>query len=132
LMGVFTPGDHGSTFGGNPLAAAVGDMALQVLVEERLAERAAARGAQLMTGLRALAHPVITDIRGQGLLVGAEIDPRVASARRVCEGLMREGVLSKDTHGTVVRFAPPLVIAEAEIDAAVAALGRVLTALPQP
>ena len=132
LMGVFTPGDHGSTFGGNPLAAAVGDMALQVLVEERLAERAAARGAQLMTGLRALAHPVITDIRGQGLLVGVEIAPRVASARRVCEGLMREGVLSKDTHGTVVRFAPPLVIAEAEIDAAVAALGRVLTALPQP
>ncbi len=132
LMAVFTPGDHGSTFGGNPLAAAVADMALQVLVEERLAERAAVRGAQLLERLHGLADPAITEIRGRGLLVGVEIDPRVASARAVCEGLMREGVLSKDTHGSVVRLAPPLVIAAGEIDAAVAALGRVLRALPRP
>ena len=129
VMEVFTPGDHGSTFGGNPLAAAVGDAALQLLVDERLSERAASQGAQLMEGLQALRHPAIREIRGRGLLVGVEIDPDFASARVVCEGLMREGVLTKDTHGTVVRLAPPLVIAAREIDEAVAALGRVLKSL---
>ncbi|HEY1393071.1 MAG TPA: aminotransferase class III-fold pyridoxal phosphate-dependent enzyme, partial [Methylibium sp.] len=117
------------TFGGNPLAAAVGDAALQLLVDERLSERAASQGAQLMEGLQALRHPAIREIRGRGLLVGVEIDPDFASARVVCEGLMREGVLTKDTHGTVVRLAPPLVIAAREIDEAVAALGRVLKSL---
>ena len=129
VMAVFKPGDHGSTFGGNPLAAAVGDAALQVLVDERLAERAASRGELLMERLRALAHPAIVAIRGKGLLVGVEIDPAFATARRVCEGLMREGVLTKDTHGTVVRLAPPLVIGAREIDEAVAALDRVFRAL---
>ena len=129
VMAVFKPGDHGSTFGGNPLAAAVGDAALQVLVDERLAERAASRGELLMERLRALAHPAIVAIRGKGLLVGVEIDPAFATARRVCEGLMREGVLTKDTHGTVVRLAPPLVIGAREIDEAVAALDRVIRAL---
>ncbi|HSV70223.1 MAG TPA: ornithine--oxo-acid transaminase [Methylibium sp.] len=129
VMAVFTPGDHGSTFGGNPLAAAVGEAALQVLVDESLAERAAAQGETLMERLRALAHPAITDIRGKGLLVGVEIDPHFASARTVCEGLMDEGVLTKDTHGSVVRLAPPLVIGAREIDEAVAALGRVLRRL---
>ncbi len=126
VMAVFTPGDHGSTFGGNPLAAAVGDMALQVLVEEKLSERAAEQGAVLLERLHALRHPAIRDVRGQGLLVGVEIDPGFASARSVCEGLLHEGVLSKDTHGTVVRFAPPLVIGAREIGDAVAALGCVL------
>jgi ornithine--oxo-acid transaminase len=83
-------------------------------------------GERLMARLRDLHHPAITEVRGRGLLVGVVIDPRVASARRVCEGLMREGVLSKDTHDSVVRFAPPLVIEPAQIDTAVAALGRVL------
>ena len=129
VMAVFKPGDHGSTFGGNPLAAAVGDAALQVLVDERLAERAASRGELLMERLHALAHPAIVAIRGKGLLVGVEIDPAFATARRVCEGLMREGVLTKDTHGTVVRLAPPLVIGAREIDEAVAALDRVIRAL---
>ncbi len=129
VMAVFKPGDHGSTFGGNPLAAAVGDAALQVLVDERLAERAASRGELLMERLHALAHPAIVAIRGKGLLVGVEIDPAFATARRVCEGLMREGVLTKDTHGTVVRLAPPLVIGAHEIDEAVAALDRVIRAL---
>ena len=129
VMAVFKPGDHGSTFGGNPLAAAVGDAALQVLVDERLAERAASRGELLMERLHALAHPAIVAIRGKGLLVGVEIDPAFATARRVCEGLMREGVLTKDTHGTVVRLAPPLVIGAREIDEAVAALDRVFRAL---
>ena len=129
VMAVFTPGDHGSTFGGNPLAAAVGEEALRVLVEERLAERSAAQGELLMERLAALRHPAIRELRGRGLLVGVDIDPGFASARRVCEGLMEEGVLTKDTHGTVVRLAPPLVIGAREIDEAVAALGRVLARL---
>ena len=129
VMAQFTPGDHGSTFGGNPLAAAVGLAALQALESEHLAERAQREGARLMAGLRALRHPAITDIRGKGLLVGVQIDPAFASARAVCEALMDEGVLTKDTHHTVVRLAPPLVIEAAQVDQAVAALGRVLARL---
>ncbi len=129
VMAVFGPGDHGSTFGGSPLAAAVGEAALDLLVDAKLAERAAAQGESLVEKLRALAHPAITEIRGRGLLIGVEIDPAFASARCVCEGLMHEGVLTKDTHGTVVRLAPPLVIGAREIDEAVAALGRVLRSL---
>jgi len=131
VMAQFTPGDHGSTFGGNPLAAAVGLAALQTLESEHLAERAQREGAHLMASLRALRHPAITDIRGKGLLVGVQIDPAFASARAVCEALMDEGVLTKDTHHTVVRLAPPLVIERAQVDLAVAALGRVLARLGQ-
>ncbi len=126
VMAQFTPGDHGSTFGGNPLAAAVGHAALNLLESEQLARRAQEQGDYLMARLRLLAHPAITDIRGRGLLVGVQIDPAFASAREVCEGLMQEGVLTKDTHHTVVRLAPPLVIDRAQIDTAVAALQRVL------
>jgi len=129
VMAQFTPGDHGSTFGGNPLAAAVGMAALETLEREQLAERALREGEHLMASLRALRHPAITDVRGRGLLVGVQIDPALASARTVCEGLMDEGVLTKDTHHTVVRLAPPLVIEREQIDAAVAALGRVLARL---
>jgi ornithine--oxo-acid transaminase len=132
VMAQFTPGDHGSTFGGNPLAAAVGQSALELLERERLPERAAELGEHLMARLRALKHPAITDIRGRGLLVGVAIDPARASARRVCEALMHEGVLTKDTHDTVVRLAPPLVITRAQVDAAVAALQRVLDSLVPP
>jgi ornithine--oxo-acid transaminase len=131
VMAQFTPGDHGSTFGGNPLAAAVGLAALQTLENEHLAERAQREGAYLMASLRAVRHPAITDIRGKGLLVGVQIDPAFASARAVCEALMDEGVLTKDTHHTVVRLAPPLVIERAQVDQAVAALGRVLARLGQ-
>jgi ornithine--oxo-acid transaminase len=126
VMEVFRPGDHGSTFGGNPLAAAVGLETLNVLVEERLPERAAELGERLMAGLAAIASPPVQDVRGKGLLVGVEIDPARASARRVVDGLLARGVLSKDTHGTVVRFAPPLVIASDEIDFAVEALRETL------
>ena len=129
VMAQFTPGDHGSTFGGNPLAAAVGHAALLLLEKEQLAQRAAEQGAYLMAQLRALAHPAITEVRGRGLLVGVEIDPAFASARQVCEALMHEGVLTKDTHHTVVRLAPPLVIEREQVDSAVQALGRVLQRL---
>ena len=129
VMAQFAPGDHGSTFGGNPLAAAVGLAALEVLEDERLADRAAAMGERLMAGLRALAHPAMRELRGRGLLVGVEIDPAFASARQVCEALAAEGVLTKDTHGTVVRLAPPLVVSPEQIDFALGALARVLSAL---
>ena len=126
VMAQFTPGDHGSTFGGNPLGAAVGLAALQLLEREQLARRAQEQGDYLMARLRLLNHPAITEVRGRGLLIGVQIDPAFASAREVCERLMQEGVLTKDTHDTVVRLAPPLVIEREQIDAGVAALQRVL------
>jgi ornithine--oxo-acid transaminase len=119
VMGVFRPGDHGSTFGGNALGAAVGLAALDLLVEERLAQRAARLGEHLLARLRALSSPVVTAVRGKGLLVGIELDPQRAPARAFVETLARHGVLSKDTHGTVARFAPPLVIGREELDWAV-------------
>ncbi len=115
LMGVFHPGDHGSTFGGNPLAAAVGLEALNVMVEERLAERSADQGDWLLGELRRLDSPLIREVRGRGLFVGVEIDPARATARQVVEALLRRGVLSKETHETVVRLAPPLTIGREEL-----------------
>jgi ornithine--oxo-acid transaminase len=126
VMAQFTPGDHGSTFGGNPLAAAVGRAALQLLESGELARRAHDNGEYFQSRLRSLGHPAITEVRGRGLLIGVQIDPAFASAREVCERLMEEGVLTKDTHHTVVRLAPPLVIEREQIDAAVSALQRVL------
>ena len=126
VMSVFTPGDHGSTFGGNPLAAAVGLEALDILVEEKLAERSAAMGDYLMSELRRIESPLITDIRGRGLFVGIEIDPALCSARSLCEALMARGLLSKETHETVIRLAPPLIISREEIDWAVARIREVL------
>jgi ornithine--oxo-acid transaminase len=124
VMEVFQPGDHGSTFGGNPLGAAVGRAALKMLVDDRLAERAAQMGALLSEGLAQLESPMIRDIRGKGLLWGVDLDPRYASARKTCETLLRHGILSKDTHETVVRFAPPLVITAEQIASALAAIGQ--------
>ena len=129
VMSVFTPGDHGSTFGGNALAAAVGTAALELLQKERLSEKARVRGDELLARLRAIEHPAIAEVRGKSLLIGVEIDPTFASARQVCEGLLARGVLSKDTHGTVVRFAPPLIVGSEHTDLAVAALAATLIAL---
>ncbi|MCH8059492.1 MAG: aminotransferase class III-fold pyridoxal phosphate-dependent enzyme, partial [Proteobacteria bacterium] len=126
VMQVFTPGDHGSTFGGNPLAAAVGLEALNIIVEDDLVGRSAARGDYLIKALRDINSPLISDIRGRGLFVGIEIDPSLATARSVCEALMARGLLSKETHDTVVRLAPPLIISEAEIDWAVMQIRDVL------
>ena len=116
LMGVFTPGSHGSTFGGNALAAAVGREALRVIEEEGLVERSRELGAHMLERLRAINSAALTAVRGRGLWGGAEINPSVASAREVCERLLVKGVLSKDTHETVVRLAPPLVIARDDLD----------------
>lgn len=118
VMSVFTPGDHGSTFAGNPLAAAVGLEALAVLIDERLAQRAAELGEYFMSQLTASPLPLVRDIRGRGLLIGIEIDPALATARSVCERLLARGVLTKDTHDTVVRLAPPLIVTHEQIDSA--------------
>jgi len=129
IMDVFTPGDHGSTFGGNPLAATVGLEALNVLMEEGLIERSAKLGAFMLEALRAIDSPLVRDVRGRGLYIGMEIDPEKAGARTVCEQLMQHGILSKDTHGTVVRFAPPLVITEKQIERAVVQVKKALRSI---
>ena len=116
VMNVFTPGDHGSTFGGNPLGAAIGLEALNILVEDDLSAKSAELGAYMLAALRAIDSPLITEVRGSGLFIGAEIDPALESARTICERLMERGLLCKETHETVVRFAPPLTISKAEID----------------
>ena len=119
VMGVFKPGDHGSTFGGNALGATVGLAALEVLHDEKLAERAATLGAYLLKRLRSIASPVVTEVRGKGLLIGMELDPARVAARQFVETLLKHGVLSKDTHGTVARFAPPLIVEREQLDWAV-------------
>jgi ornithine--oxo-acid transaminase len=119
VMGVFRPGDHGSTFGGNALGAAVGLASLNLLVDEKLSERAAAMGAHLLQRLKTIASPAVTDVRGKGLLIGVELDPTRVSARQFVETLLKHGILSKDTHGTVARFAPPLIIEREQLDWAV-------------
>lgn len=129
VMSVFTPGDHGSTFGGNPLAAAVAHEALRVLSDEKLVERSAELGDYFMEKLRKIKSPLVKEIRGKGLFVGVEIHPQRATARDVCEKLMTRGVLSKETHDTVVRLAPPLVITRDQLDWAVAQLSDTLAEL---
>jgi ornithine--oxo-acid transaminase len=126
VMEVFRPGDHGSTFGGNPLGAAVGLEALDILVEERLPERSAEMGAYLKQELEAIDSPMIAEIRGLGLFVGIEMDKSLGSARAVCEALLERGLLSKETHETVVRLAPPLIITREQIDWAVTQIREVL------
>jgi ornithine--oxo-acid transaminase len=126
VMQVFRPGDHGNTFGGNPLAAAVAMAALDVLFDERLIERARTSGERLLKALRELDSPLIRDVRGRGLLIGIEIDARLADARTVVLRMLERGMLSKDTHGTVVRIAPPLTIDDSALDWAVGEIGKTL------
>jgi ornithine--oxo-acid transaminase len=126
VMEVFKPGDHGSTFGGNPLAASVGLEALNILIEDGLAENSAEMGEYLLAELTTIDSPLIKDLRGRGLFVGIEIEPSLATARDVCEALMDRGLLSKETHDTVVRLAPPLVITKTEIDWAVTQIREVM------
>jgi len=131
VMQVFHPGDHGSTFGGNPLAAAVANAALDVLFDERLVERSRHLGAKLLTQLRRLQSPLLKDVRGRGLLVGLEIDPRYADAHKVVRRMLDHGMLSKDTHATVVRIAPPLNVEESALEWAVGEIAKVLREVEQ-
>lgn len=129
VMDVFNPGSHGSTFGGNPVAAAIGLEAIKQIEDEKFAERSAELGDYLRNKLSAIQSPLIKEVRGMGLLVGLEIDPAYAMARAVCEALMKRGMLCKETHDTVVRFAPPLIISKQEIDWAVEQVEFVLKEL---
>lgn len=113
IMGVYKPGDHGSTFGGNPLGSAVARTALRVIIEEKLPERSAELGSYFLERLRSLRSPAIKEIRGRGLWIAIEL---FCAARPYCEALMHEGLLCKETHHTVIRLAPPLVITKSEID----------------
>ena len=128
VLGVFKPGDHGSTFGGNPLACAVAREALKVLVEEKLIENSAELGSYMMDRLREIRSPHIREIRGKGLLIGIELHPEAGGARRFCEALQTKGLLCKETHEHVLRIAPPLVIRKPDIDWALERLQDVLTA----
>lgn len=126
VMLVFKPGDHGSTFGGSPLAAAVAQAALSVLVEENLIDNANEQGQYLMGRLRRIESPHIKEVRGRGLLIGVELYPEAGGARRFCEALMQQGLLCKETHDNVIRFAPPLVIQKEDIDWAIERIEPVL------
>ena len=125
LMDVFTPGDHGSTFGGNPLSAAVGLAAIDVLFEEDLITRAAELGKYLLDQLKTIQSSLIHKVRGRGMLIGLEIVPGY-SARTLCLKLLKRGILTKDTHKTVIRFAPPFVITKEQIDHVVQIVGMAL------
>jgi ornithine--oxo-acid transaminase len=125
-MDVFSPGDHGSTFGGNPVACAVAVAALDVVVGERLCEKSREMGEYFMGRLRQMNSPHVDHVRGKGLLIGVVIKDASGPARPFCERLMEEGILAKETHHQVIRFAPPLVITREEADWALAHIAKVL------
>ena len=126
LLGLFTPGEHGSTFGGNPLAAAVARASLRVLREEYLAERSRELGEYFMEQLAEIPSPHVKEVRGKGLLIGVELKPEAGGARRFCEAMQQRGILAKETHDNVIRFAPPLVIDKETIDWALPSIRDVL------
>ena len=128
IMDVFTVGTHGSTFGGNPLAAAVGRAALSVIVDERLPERAAELGAGFMDELARIDSPHVEQVRGRGLLIGVVIRPESGPARPFCEALQERGILAKETHEQVIRFAPPLVVTREQLEGALPHIAEVLDA----
>lgn len=126
ILGNFKPGDHGSTFGANPLACAVGREALKVLIEEKLTERSAQLGHYFLERLRTIKSKHIKEVRGRGLFIGVELKPEAGGARRFCEALYHEGLLCKETHEHVIRFAPPLVIEREDLDFAFERIKKVL------
>ncbi len=129
VMGVFHPGEHGSTYGGNPLGAAVSREALKVLVDEDMVQRSADNGAYFLEKLQNVKSPHVKEVRGRGLWIAIELNREAGGARRFCEALQEEGLLCKETHSTVIRVAPPLTIGRDEIDWAVERLAKVLTTL---
>ncbi len=122
VMDVFTPGDHGSTFGGNPLGAAVGRASLRVILEEDLSRRSDELGEWFMEKLRDMNSPHVEEVRGRGLMIGVVIKQESGTARPFCEALMERGILAKETHEQVIRFAPPLVITKEELEGALPAI----------
>lgn len=124
VLGVFNPGSHGSTFGGNPIACAVSIASVNVLVEEKLAERSLELGEYFMGKLKEITNPVIKEVRGRGLFIGVELNE---PARKYCEALKEEGLLCKETHDTVIRFAPPLIISKEELDWAIERIKKILS-----
>jgi ornithine--oxo-acid transaminase len=126
ILVLFTPGEHGSTFGGNPLAAAIGRAALRVVHEEKLAERAAELGEYFMEQLAEIPSPHVKEVRGKGLLIGVELRPEAGGARRFCEALQSRQILAKETHDNVIRFAPPLIIDKETIDWALGPIRQTL------
>lgn len=126
VLGLFTPGEHGSTFGGNPLGAAVARTSLQVIVDENLIQNAAEMGEYFVEQLAELPQKNIKEIRARGLLIGVELKPEAGMARKYCEALMEKGILAKETHDTTIRFAPPLIIDKATIDWAMPIIREVL------
>ena len=126
ILGLFTPGEHGSTFGGSPLAAAVARAALAVIRDEKLAQRAEQIGTYFMEQLSEIPSPHVKEVRGKGLLIGVELIPSAGGARRFCEALQVKGILAKETYENVIRFAPPLIIEKSEIDWALPSIREVL------
>ena len=126
LMDVFKPGDHGSTFGGNPLGCAIARESLRILMDENLSQRSFELGQYFMGKLRSINSPHIKEVRGKGLLIGVELNEEAGGARRFCEALEKEGLLCKETHDTVIRFAPPLVIQKEDLDWAFDKIKRIL------
>src|SRR5246127_1331595 len=126
ILGAFRPGDHGSTFGGNPLACAVARAALKALVDEGMIENAAVQGARFLDGLRSIRANTIREVRGRGLMLAVELHPEAGAARRYCEALQGRGILAKDTHGHTIRIAPPLVITDDQVDWALERIGDIL------
>ncbi len=125
-MDVLKPGEHGSTFGGNPLACAIARAALKILVEENLIENAENMGRYFMEQLEKINSPYVKEIRGRGLMIGIELHSEVKGARKLCEKLMKSGLLCKETHEHIIRIAPPLVIQKPDIDWAIDKIGAVL------
>lgn len=132
VLGVLKPGQHGSTFGGNPLACAVARAAMRVLVEEGMIDNAAAQGAYFLERLGAIRSNVIREVRGRGLMLAVELHPEAGGARRYCEALRTRGVLAKDTHDHTIRIAPPLVITREQVDWALEQFDAVLTGTTVP
>lgn len=127
VLGVLQPGEHGSTFGGNPLACAVARAALQVLVEEEMIENAEQQGQRFIEGLRSIRSNAVRDVRGRGLMLAVELHPEAGGARAYCETLREQGILAKDTHDHTIRIAPPLVITADEVDWALERFDTILT-----
>jgi ornithine--oxo-acid transaminase len=128
VLGTLKPGQHGSTFGGNPLACAIARAALRVLVEEGMIENAAAQGERFLAGLKSIRSNIVREVRGRGLMMAVELHPEAGGARRYCLALQQRGILAKDTHVHTIRIAPPLVITSEQVDWA---LERIETTLKQ-